>query len=223
MINLAIIADLTSKTDELQRDLAQAGYSCTIISDRDDETIMQVSGGEFSLALLAVSSRSSIQEITSIISQTGKMPVIALFEPNMLNDADGSLTLTDDFIVKPYNIKELDLRMKRLLRRPGVSGGAELVIFGDLAIDTGKCEVYLSGNPVTLTFKEYELLKFLVNNRGRVFSREALLNQVWGYDYYGGDRTVDVHVRRLRSKIEDSTHVFIETVRNIGYRFKENA
>ena len=74
-----------------------------------------------------------------------------------------------------------------------------------------------------LTFKEYELLKFLARTSGRVFTREALLNRVWGYDYYGGDRTVDVHIRRLRSKIEDSSHTFIETVRNIGYRFRKDA
>jgi DNA-binding response OmpR family regulator len=66
------------------------------------------------------------------------------------------------------------------------------------------------------------LLKFLASNRGRVFAREALLNKVWGYDYYGGDRTIDVHIRRLRSKIEDPKHSFIETVRNIGYRFRED-
>ena len=73
---------------------------------------------------------------------------------------------------------------------------------------------------IELTFKEYELLKFLASHQGRVYTREALLNKVWGYDYYGGDRTVDVHIRRLRSKIEDAKHTFIETVRNIGYRFK---
>lgn len=89
-------------------------------------------------------------------------------------------------------------------------------------IDPAQCEVTLEGEVVELTFKEYELLRFLASNRGRVFTREALLNWVWGYDYYGGERTVDVHVRRLRSKIEDSKHVFIETVRNIGYRFKKD-
>jgi two-component system alkaline phosphatase synthesis response regulator PhoP len=73
-----------------------------------------------------------------------------------------------------------------------------------------------------LTFREYELLRFLVEHPGRVFSRDELLNAVWGYDYFGGDRTVDVHVRRLRSKIEDATHTYIETVRNIGYRFVKN-
>jgi DNA-binding response OmpR family regulator len=89
-------------------------------------------------------------------------------------------------------------------------------------IDLARCEVTLEGRIVELTFKEYELLKLLAANSGRVYSREVLLDQVWGYDYYGGDRTVDVHVRRLRSKIEDSTHTFIETVRNIGYRFKKS-
>ena len=89
-------------------------------------------------------------------------------------------------------------------------------------IDLAKREVTVDGKLVELTFKEYELLKFLASNRGRVYTREALLNRVWGYDYYGGDRTIDVHVRRLRSKIEDSKHSFIETVRNISYRFKKD-
>jgi two-component system alkaline phosphatase synthesis response regulator PhoP len=94
-----------------------------------------------------------------------------------------------------------------------------LIKCGDLVIDIAKYEVSIGGKLLALTFKEYELLKFLAKNRGRVFTRETLLNEVWGYDYYGGDRTVDVHIRRLRSKIEDSTHTFIETVRNIGYKF----
>jgi DNA-binding response OmpR family regulator len=82
--------------------------------------------------------------------------------------------------------------------------------------------VTVNGALVELTFKEYELLKLLAANRGRVFTREALLDKLWGYDYFGGDRTVDVHIRRLRSKIEDAEHTYIETVRNIGYRFKKN-
>jgi DNA-binding response OmpR family regulator len=74
---------------------------------------------------------------------------------------------------------------------------------------------------VLLTFREYQLLRFLAENRGRVFSREHLLDHVWGYDYYGGDRTVDVHIRRLRAKLEPCGHSFIETVRNIGYRCRD--
>ena len=90
---------------------------------------------------------------------------------------------------------------------------------GDLQIDLGNYKVFVSGRPVDLTYKEFELLRFLATNRDKVFTREALLNRVWGYDFYGGARTVDVHVRRLRSKIEDRGHTFIETVRNVGYRF----
>ena len=92
-----------------------------------------------------------------------------------------------------------------------------------MTIDLVKYEVTLENRVIELTFKEYELLLYLASNKGRVFTREALLNKVWGFDYFGGDRTVDVHIRRLRSKIEDSEHTFIDTVRNIGYRFKKNS
>jgi len=98
----------------------------------------------------------------------------------------------------------------------------KIIKCGDLVIDLAKCQVSVGIRLVTLTFREYQLLKFLAGNQGKVFTRDALLDKVWGWDYYGGDRTVDVHIRRLRSKIEDRNHSFIETVRNIGYRFKEN-
>jgi DNA-binding response OmpR family regulator len=91
---------------------------------------------------------------------------------------------------------------------------------GDLTIDPIRCEAELDGRLLALTFKEYQLLKLLATNNGKVFTRESLLNEIWGYDYYGGDRTVDVHIRRLRSKIEDPVHTFVDTVRNIGYKFK---
>jgi two-component system alkaline phosphatase synthesis response regulator PhoP len=89
-----------------------------------------------------------------------------------------------------------------------------------LVIYLARYEVRLGGRLVELTFREYKLLSFLAANRGQVFTREVLLNKVWGYDYFGGDRTVDVHIRRLRSKVEDANHTFIDTVRNIGYRFR---
>ena len=128
----------------------------------------------------------------------------------------------DDFIVKPCDTRELVTRAKRLLHR-NADSNAELIRYGDLSIDTARCEVTVDGHRKILTFKEYELLKFLASNPGRVFTRDTLLDRVWGHDYFGGDRTVDVHVRRLRSKIEDSGHCFIETVRNIGYRFSRNS
>ena len=97
----------------------------------------------------------------------------------------------------------------------------QLLTAGDLIINTTQAEVFLSGRAIDLTFREYELLRFLASHPGRMYSRDALLNYVWGYDYFGGDRTVDVHIRRLRSKIEDAGHNFIDTVRNMGYRFRK--
>ena len=91
---------------------------------------------------------------------------------------------------------------------------------GELKINTLTYEVYVNNKKVNLTFKEYELLKFLASKPGQVFSRESLLHSVWNYDYYGGTRTVDVHIRRLRSKINDMQNQFIETIWNVGYRFR---
>ena len=140
------------------------------------------------------------------------MTVEALNQP-------GGYSGADDFIVRPYDERELVARARRLIQKNNRED--EILRRGDLAIDLANCEVRVEGKIVELTFKEYELLKFLAQDQGRVFSRETLLNKVWGYDYFGGDRTVDVHVRRLRSKIEISGQTFIETVRNIGYRFKK--
>ncbi|MBN1151915.1 MAG: response regulator transcription factor [Dehalococcoidia bacterium] len=131
-----------------------------------------------------------------------------------------SHTAIDDFWTVGAPDSELKARVQRLIRLHPDSG--EILRRGDLAINTATCEVSLGGRLIELTFKEYSLLKFLATNPGRVHSRDVLLNKVWGYDYYGGDRTVDVHVRRLRSKIEDASHEFIDTVRNMGYRFRKD-
>ena len=138
----------------------------------------------------------------------------------MLNRIDSELCL-DDFIAEPWDVSELATRIRCAVRKTNNADNKEIIRCGDLVIDMAKCEVSVAGRLLALTFREYELLKFLVYNRGRVHTRDALLKAVWGYDYYGGDRTVDGHIRRLRSKTENSTHTFIETVRNIGYKFKE--
>ena len=124
-----------------------------------------------------------------------------------------------DFIFTPFNGAELAARVKALLKKVIPTDSDNIIKIGDLVIDVNRYEVLLNGIKVELTFKEYELLKFLASNKGRVYSRDQLLDKIWGYDYYGGTRTVDVHIRRLRSKIEDRKHTFIETLRNIGYKF----
>jgi DNA-binding response OmpR family regulator len=151
-----------------------------------------------------------------------RLPVIALVARPRFADLDPGLEFTD-FIATPPDPDELVARARRALREPaGSSPDDEGVIrVGGLVIDTSSYEVTLGGERVSLRFKEYELLRLLSENPGRVFSREALLNQVWGYEYFGGTRTVDVHIRRLRSKIEDADHPFIETIWNVGYRFRQ--
>ncbi|MBI4220440.1 MAG: response regulator transcription factor [Chloroflexi bacterium] len=125
-----------------------------------------------------------------------------------------------DVCLPPHAPAELVLRAKIVASRSGRQKTANVVNIGELTIDTDRYEVRVSGKKVDLTYKEYELLRVLASNPGRVFSRETLLRTVWEYDYFGGTRTVDVHIRRLRSKILDVKYRFIETVWNVGYRFR---
>lgn len=123
----------------------------------------------------------------------------------------------DDFVSPPIDEDELRTRVARALWRR--NGDVSTVLqFGSLVIDLERYTVTVDDGVVDLTYKEYELLRFLASNAGKPFTREALLSRVWGYDYYGGSRTVDVHIRRIRSKIERRDQ-YIETVRNVGYRF----
>ena len=138
----------------------------------------------------------------------------------------------DDYMTKPFSMRELVARVKALLRRvrldreelaaEGAEGGSERLTFGDLTVDLARCEVLREGEPLHLKPKEYDLLVFLTRNRGIVLSRDLILERVWGWDYGGGSRTVDVHVRWLREKIEPdpASPSRIVTVRGVGYRFE---
>ncbi len=132
----------------------------------------------------------------------------------------------DDYITKPFGVKELCARVKAVLRRTEIllSKEDEAIIIGDLHIEPKAFEVYQNGEKLALTLKEYELLVFLAKHRGQVLTRDQLLDQIWGFDYYGETRTVDVHIRYLRKKIEEQSEdgkKYIETVRGVGYRFIE--
>ena len=128
----------------------------------------------------------------------------------------------DDYITKPFSIRELTARVKAVLRRTGVSTvESNIFSFGNIEIDFEKHEVSKDGEKIDLTLKEYELLETFVKNKGRVLTRDFLLDKVWGYEYIGETRTVDVHIRHLRQKVEedDKNPRFIETIRGVGYRF----
>ena len=125
----------------------------------------------------------------------------------------------DDFVLYPFRKFELSARLKRLLWHS--CEDENVISIGNMYIDLSEYTVYLDNQKLQLTYKEFELLRIFVQNRGTVFSRKDLLNKIWGIEYIGGTRTVDVHIRRLRGKLGEGFDSIIETVRNVGYRCKE--
>ncbi|MCQ3811385.1 MAG: response regulator transcription factor [Acidimicrobiia bacterium] len=127
--------------------------------------------------------------------------------------------LYTDFCLTPFHQRELEARLTHLVWRSGTTLRPELIEYGPLVLNVETYQASISGRPLDLTYMEYELLKFLASSPGKVFTRETLLSRVWGYDYFGGARTVDVHVRRLRAKLGEEHAGLITTVRSVGYRF----
>lgn len=145
-------------------------------------------------------------------------PLLVLISGSMLDQLDGRDDLFDDFLIAPFHPREFEARIGHLLWRAGRGVRPELVSYGPISLNVETYQAALEGVVLDLTYMEYELLRHLTSHPGKVFSREALLNQVWGYDYYGGARTVDVHVRRLRAKLGEEHSHLIQTVRSVGYK-----
>lgn len=159
-------------------------------------------------------------------SQTRNVPIIMLTAKSEEFDKVLGLELgADDYLTKPFSVRELIARVKAIFRRVNTiaSEKSGIITHGEITIDCNRREVYKAGKLIELPYKEFELLKMLVMNKGKVLSRDLLLEKIWGYDYYGETRTVDVHIRYLRQKIEenDNNPVYIETIRGIGYRFND--
>lgn len=148
---------------------------------------------------------------------TGKLPVIMVTAKTSELDKVKGLDLgADDYISKPFGVMELISRVKALLRRTSSVQEDKKIAYKDIEIDNDKHAVYTNGETCELTFKEYELLKYLMINKGIVLSRDKIMNQVWGFDYQGESRTVDMHIKTLRQKLGDAGSC-IKTVRNVGY------
>ena len=145
------------------------------------------------------------------------LAVLVLVRGSILDELTMRDELFDDFCVDPFHPRELEARLAHLAA--GSAGSVtEIVAYGPLRINPDTYEAVVDERPLDLTYMEYELLHFLASQPGRVFTREALLNHVWGYEYYGGARTVDVHIRRLRAKLGEENADLIQTVRSVGYR-----
>jgi DNA-binding response OmpR family regulator len=161
----------------------------------------------------------AIELLQILVSAGSPVATLAVLPRNLRPDA-GWDELVDDFVFSEVSEAELRLRLAMLWRRRGDTGDA-VIRLGPVAINVETYQVTIGGKALDLTFKEFELLRFLAEHPGRVFSRAKLLQEVWGYDFYGGTRTVDVHVRRLRSKLGPEHEQLIDTVRGVGYRASE--
>ncbi len=187
-----------------------------------DESIKSLSRGDGPTVAIIVVQNLSDDGFDRCLKRCSelKLPSVALIEPRHVEHI-ANVSNLNDFLTYPPNVIELIARCKKVINSSMSSKIEGAIVLGGLVINPVNYEVSIDGNRINLRFKEYELLLLLATSPGRVYTREAILDQVWGYDYFGGTRTVDVHVRRLRSKIDSYGEKFIETVWNLGYRFKD--
>lgn len=227
---ILIVDDEQAIVDILQFNLKKEGYD--VVTACDGMEGLELFKNENPDLLLLDIMMPVMDGITLCkeVRKTSSVPIIMLTARAEESDKINGLDVgADDYMTKPFGIRELVARVKANLRRMGMNdtieaaGGHELLKFEGIVIDTVQYEVNKAGEVIDLTVREYELLKFLASQKHQIFSREQLLEQVWGYEYYGDLRTVDVTVRRLREKIEDepSNPKFIMTKRGIGYYFKD--
>lgn len=221
MRGILLITEHMRGLSALQSSLVREGFRIAVSSPDEDSLIESASqltpeviiaDCRFDLACATTS-----KKILGTECSLKELLVVALLTPEQAQKMDW--TGIDEFILEPFSGDELLCRLKLLFWRTKKISSDQVIKIDDLVIDLQNYDVAVDGVPVELTFKEYEVLRFLATHRGRVFTREALLDHVWGYDYYGGTRTVDVHIRRLRAKLSPTCDNLIETVRNVGYRF----
>ena len=215
MYQVLLLAKSRAEISKLTAEFSRNNFTCNMAASADS-ALQQTKIHLPDIFLIEVGSIPESEHLCRYLREEKKLPVLAITSMEMALNLDGTV---DDFVLSPINTNEVITRAKRLINKKRKTDSPEQITTGDLVIDTVKYEVHIGDRPISLTFREYELLKFLATNPGRVFTRDALLNGVWGEDFFGGDRTVDVHIRRLRGKIEDQTHTYIDTIRNIGYRF----
>jgi len=221
MYRVLFVTDDSAACKPLKSGLLDAGLSVSVV---EPEALLRDSFSPPKTDVLVVDLEHSRLEAMKLCHAVKRdrtlkdLPLVLLVTETQLGRVDFSWGV-EDYLTLPVSVKRLVERIKFLMWRLNkieLKNGLKL---GNLAIDFERYEVHVNGQLIDLTYKEFELLKFLATHPGRVFSREILLDKVWGYDYYGGTRTVDVHIRRLRSKIETGPAAYIQTVRNVGYKF----
>jgi phosphate regulon transcriptional regulator PhoB len=225
MKQIYIVEDEKDIVDLLQYNLEKEGYR--VLSSLDgSEAIKRIPEKTPDLILLDLmlpgTDGLTVCRTLKNDPKTAHIPVVMLTAKGEESDKVVGLELgADDYITKPFSVKEVMARVKAVLRRFEKAGeGSPVQKFRDLTLDRARHQVTLKGKAVELTAKEFEMLDYFLTHPGRVLTRDVLLNNVWGYDYFGTTRTVDVHVRRLREKLGPYAD-FLQTVKGYGYQFQE--
>ena len=219
MAGILIVEDDTTINEMVARNLKMVGHKCTQVYD-GKEGLEMIENGDFDLVLLDVMlpGMSGFE----IMEKTKDVPVIFVTAKGELNDKLHGLSIgAEDYIVKPFEPKELVARVKAVLRRyePKQEEDKNILKFGELEINLSNYSVLYHGKSLDFPPKEFELLSFLAQHPNRVFTREQLLDRIWGYEYVGDTRTVDVHVKRIREKLNSEDEWGIRTVWSVGYKF----
>jgi len=224
---ILVVDDEKAIVDILKFNLEREGYEVMTAHDGEAGYQTFVTANPDLMLLDIMMPKMDGFSVCKKVRETSNIPIIMLTA--RAEEVDKVLGLefgADDYMTKPFGVRELIARVKANLRRQAMdkpdNDQSQLLKFGNFIIDINKYEVAKDGVTIDLTIREYELLKFLASQKHQIFSREQLLEQVWGYEYYGDVRTVDVTVRRLREKVEDtpSKPSMILTKRGIGYYFK---
>ena len=211
-------------TPELARTLDLGGYSWKAVNSPGMAGETEPDGGWAGAIVDATSNTEAAWSFLRALQQRYEthVPVMLLISGAQLAELDHRDELFDDFCLTPFHPAELEARLRHLMAGDVAVSSADVVEYGALSLNLDTYQASMAGRPLDMTYMEYELLKFLAQNPGKVFTREILLSRVWGYEYYGGARTVDVHVRRLRAKLGEEHAGLIQTVRSVGYRFGQS-
>ncbi len=228
---ILVVEDEKPILDILKFNLEKEGYKVAVAADGEEAVIMARQVNPDLILLDVMLPKLDGFGVCKSVRTWSQAPIIMLTAKGEEVDKIKGLELgADDYITKPFSMRELSARIKANMRRLNTDAPAEashqtgsIITSGELKIDCDRYEVYRGGTLIELTLKEFELLKFLALQPEKVFSRGSLLEKVWGYEFYGNDRTVDVTVRRLREKLEvdPSEPEYVMTKRGVGYYFSK--
>jgi DNA-binding response OmpR family regulator len=209
---------------ELARTLDLAGYRWKAFASADAISKGEPSDGWLGAIVMADHDMDGAWAVCRALRKRDALmvPLLLLVTGAQLDELTLRDELFDDFCLLPFHPRELEARLRHVFAHTTMSAKPDTVDYGGLVLNLETYQASIDGHPLDLTYMEYELLKFLTQNPGKVFTREILLSRVWGYDYYGGARTVDVHIRRLRAKLGEEHANLIQTVRSVGYRFGQS-